>query len=154
MDQPEFNLDAAHEHFSAQCFNEAWALLDKPNRSAEEDEQMIRLAMASHWHWTQREDCTATNISVAYWQTSRVYAALAQAENARRYGELCLDVSRDENVPPFYLAYAHEALARAAYVAGDDQAMKRHLSEARRVGEMVGGEESRQWVLDDLATIR
>jgi len=153
VDQPEFDVDAAHRHFSAQCFNDAWELLDKPDRSAEDDEQMIRLAMASHWHWTQREDCNATNISVAYWQTSRIYATLGQAENARRYAELCLDVSQGDDVGPFYLAYAHEALARAAYIAGDDLAMERHLIDARRVAEKVSQEESKQWLVDDLATI-
>jgi hypothetical protein len=55
---------------------------------------MIRLSLASHWHWTQREDCAVTNISVAYWRTSRIYAVLGQAENARRYAEMCLEPVR------------------------------------------------------------
>lgn len=67
MDQPDLDVGA----FAVQCFNEAWRLLDQAERSAEEDGQMIRLSPASHGHWTQREDCTPTNVSVAYWQTSK-----------------------------------------------------------------------------------
>mgnify|MGYP001032620838 CR=1 FL=1 len=153
MSRAEFDLNAAHEHFSAQCFNDAWELLDKPDRSAEEDEQMIRLALASHWHWTQREDCTATNISVAYWQTSRVYAAQGQADNARHYARRCLAASDGDDVPAFYLGYAYEALARAEHIAGDHQAMDQYLSIARQMAETIADKESRQWLLDDLETI-
>ena len=55
---------------------------------------------------------------LAYWQVSRIYALLGQADNARRYGELCLEVSQEPGVQPFYLAYAHEALARAGHGGG------------------------------------
>lgn len=33
MEKPNFDLDAAHRHFSVACFNQAWALLDKPDRT-------------------------------------------------------------------------------------------------------------------------
>lgn len=146
--KPEFDVAAAHKYFAAHCFNTTWGLLDKADRTPEEDEQMIRLTLASSWHWTQREDCTATNMSVAYWQASRVYAVLGQADNARRYGQLCLDVSQGE--APFYLGYAYEALARAEFVAGDRQQMEQYLAEARRAVEKVEDADSKQWLTDDL----
>ncbi len=153
MAKPTFDLNAAHRYFSAHCFNEAWELLDKPDRTAEDDEQMIRLSLASHWHWTQREDCAPANISAAYWQTSRIYAVLGQAENARRYAHLCLEASQDDDMPPFYLAYAYEALARAELVAGECQTMASYLDEAHRIAETVPDEDAQSWLLDDLKTI-
>jgi hypothetical protein len=57
-DKSEFDRTAAHRYFSANCFNKAWTLIDKEDRTPEEDQQMIRLNQASIWHWTQREDCT------------------------------------------------------------------------------------------------
>ncbi len=153
MNNPVLDLDAAHQYFSVECFNRAWELLDKPERSAEEDEQMIRATLASHWHWTQREDCTATNISVAYWQTSRVYAVLGQVKNARRYANLCLAVSKGDDVPPFYLGYAYEALSRAELVAGNAEKTEQYRVEALRVAETLPDPEAKQWLLDDLATL-
>lgn len=153
MEGPDFDLEAAHKYFAAECFNQAWALLDKPDRSAAEDEHMIRLSLASHWHWTQREDCTPTNISAAYWQTSRIYSVLGQAENAKRYAQLCLSVSQGEDVAPFYLAYAYEAAARAELVADNRQQMERYLAQARRIANKVPDAQAKSWLLEDLDTI-
>lgn len=150
--KPEFDVEAAHKYFSAECFNRAWELIDKAERTAEEEEEMIRLSLASHWHWTQREDYAKTNESVAYWQTSRIYAMLGQADNARRYGKLCL-ASSGEKVPPFYLGYAYEALARAELVAGERGKMEEYLREARRVAETVPDVEARKMLEDDLDSI-
>jgi tetratricopeptide (TPR) repeat protein len=152
--KPEFDMKAAHKYFSAACFNGAWELLDKSDRTAEEDEQMLRLSMASHWHWTQREDCADTNISVSYWQASRIYAVLGQVENAKRYAELCLAVSQGDDIPPFYLGYAYEALARAELVAGNKKQMQANLKEAHKAADKVADKEEQKWLLDDLATIK
>jgi hypothetical protein len=152
--KPDFDVDAAHRHFSAECFNQAWELMDKPNRTAAEDEEMIRLSLASTWHWTQREDCAPTNMSVGYWQTSRIYAMLGQADNARRYSQLCLEASQGEDIPPFYLGYAYEALARVESVAGNHAKMEQYLREARRVADTIPKPDAKQILLDDLDTIK
>ena len=151
--QPDFDVDAAHRTFSGQCFNSAWDLLDKTDRTAEEDEEMIRLSQASIWHWTQREDCTETSMSVGYWQASRIYAVLGQADNARRYAQLCLDHSQGEEILLFYLGYAYEALARAESVAGNRDKTKEYLGEARQMVDALPDDESKKALLDDLDTI-
>jgi len=153
MKEPEFDVHAAHRYFSAYCFNTAWGLIDKAERSAEEDEAMLRLSLAATWHWTQREDCTPKNLSISFWQTSRIYALLRQADNARRYAQLCLQASQIDGVPPFYLGYAYEALARAEAVAGKRGAMAEYLKLARGAAEQVSDPEAKQQLLADLDTI-
>lgn len=140
-----------HRKLSADSFNRTWELLDKENRSQEEDERMISLAHSSLAHWRMREDCTDQNLGIGYWQISRVYAVLGDGNNAKRYGELCLAVSGKE--PPFYLGYAHEALARAALVQKDRGAFDRHLAEARTQASLVGDPGERTFLEDDLATL-
>jgi tetratricopeptide (TPR) repeat protein len=152
--KPDFDLSAAHKYFSGDCFNKAWELLNKPDRTAEEDEQMLRLSLASHWHWTQREDCTPTSISVAHWQTARIYAVLGQAENARRYAQMCLAASQGDDIPPFYLGYAYEALARAELAVGDRGKMEEYLEEAQRTADSIDDPDEKKWLLDDLGTIK
>jgi len=151
--EPNFDLDAADQYFSAACFNAAWELLDRPSRSAEEDERMIRLALSSHWHWSQREDCEPTNVSIAHWQTSRIYAVLGQAQNARRYAQLCLAVSQVGDVAPLYVGYAYEALARAEMVGGNHEKMEQYLGEALRIVDTVPDPEAKRWLLDDLSSL-
>lgn len=151
-EEPDFDIQTAHKHFAVSCFNQAWELMEKPNRSAAEDEQMIRLNYASLWHWTQRDDCSPRNLSVGYWQASRIYVLLGQAENARRYAQLCLDASLEEG--PFYLGYAYEALARAASVIGNQTEMEAYLAEARRLAEAISDVEEKQMLSTDLDTIK
>lgn len=142
---------AAHRHFSGECFNQAWTLIEKPDRSAEDDEAMLRLAYASLYHWSQRADCEDRHFSVGYWQLARIHALLGLSEQARRYGQISLE--RGRGAGPFYVGYAHEALARAAMVAQDRAEMERHLGEARRLAEEVADPEEREILLKDLGTI-
>ncbi len=151
--KPDVDLHAAHKLFSAQCFNSAWDLLDKPGRSAEQDEEMIRLSQASHWHWTQREDYGEKEKSIAYWQTSRIFAILGQADNARRYGQLCLAASRSEELPPFCLGYAYEALARAESVAENKEQMEAYLHKARAAAERMTDADTKKQFQEDLESI-
>lgn len=150
----DFDQAEAHKYYSANCFNKAWDLIDKEQRTPEEDEQMIRLSLASHYHWTQRADYSNTSASIGYWQTARIYAILDQADNALRYGQLCLKVSQEAGVPPFFLGFAYEALARAAAAAGNRQDMTAYLNEARSAAEKVQKADDRKMLLDDLQTIQ
>jgi hypothetical protein len=150
---PEFDLEQAHHFFAADCFNRTWHYIDKPSRTLEEGHAMLMLSMASLWHWTQRRDVTPTNLSVGFWQVSRVYALLGQAENARQFGLLALRESQKDGVPPFYLGYSYEALARSEVVAGDRTKADAYLALARQAGDMVTDAEEKKMLLDDLATI-
>lgn len=151
MAKPTFDVAAAHRFFSADCFNKAWDLIGKGSRTIEEDEEMIRLNQASMWHWTQRADCSDRNMSIGYWQASRIYAIIGRADESRWYGQLCLRCSKRES--PFYTAYAHEALARAERVAGNSAEVEKHLSEARRLAQAVTDPEEKKLLMDDLDTI-
>ncbi len=147
---PDFDVGAAHRFFSGDCFNRAWDLLDKPDRTPAEAEEMIHLAHASMWHWSQRPDCQPRNLAVGYWQLSRVYAVNREAPQAAMYGVHSLEASRDQG--PFLTAYAHEALARAAAVAGDRATMERHLTEARALLSQVTDPEERGLLEADLGS--
>jgi len=145
-----FDVDAAHEHFSVVCFNETWALLDRNDRSSEDDQRMIELCLASLWHWTQRDDCSDTNMSIGYWQASRVYATVGLAGEARRYATLCLEASNRPNVPTFYAGYAYEALARAAQVAGHLDAAREQLAASRTIAHGLTDPSHKEQLLADL----
>ena len=149
-DTPEFDVEAAHGYFSADCFNKVWALLDKPKRTLQEDQEMVQLCLASVWHWTEREDCTDTNMSIGYWQVSRVYATVGLSDEARRYGQLCLAASNGPDILPFYLGYAYEALARAELVAGNEERAREQLAESHRIAEALPNPDAKKQLLAEL----
>lgn len=148
---PPFDLQEAHAWFAKRCFNAVWDLLDQASRTAEEEEAMVRLCQASIYHWTQRDDCQPKNLSVGYWQAARVSAVLERGEEALRYGELSLQWA--DGQPPFYRGYAHEALARAAALAGAVSSRDEHLAAARALAEQVDDAGSREALIADLDTI-
>jgi Flp pilus assembly protein TadD len=150
-DQPQLDTGHAHKFFSAHCFNSAWELIDKPERTPEETEQMIQRTLASLWHWTQRPDCSPTNLSIGYWQAARVYALAGEAANARKYARLCLDITPTDAA--FYLGYAHEAMARAEALAGNEENATEHLAKATQFATNVTKAEDRKLLEADLASL-
>ncbi len=154
MKKPDIDLASANKYFSAECFNRAWDLIDKQDRSEADNVNMLALSMASLWHWTQRPDCTNENLSVAYWQVSRIFSLLHQPGNAQSYGELCLSVSKESSLPPYCLGYAYEALARAALLAGELDIANDNIQKARAVSEKMKDPDSKKMLLADLETIK
>ena len=148
---PDFDPAKAHNFFSAHCFNIAWELIDKPERTPEETEQMIQRTMASLWHWAQRPDCSPTNLSIGYWQTARVYALAGEAANARKYAGLCLNITPTDDA--FCLGYAHEATARAEALAGNQELANEHLAKATQFATNVTKAEDRKLLEADLASL-
>ena len=146
------DIAQAHRYFATECFNRAWDLMETTERDADMDEQMLLLSLASLWHWTQCEDCTEQNLSIGYWQVSRVHALLGQADNAQRYAERCQQVSTAQ--PPFFQAYAHEAFARAAIIGGDLALGRSHLEQASTLALQVEDPQDRALLHGDLAVLR
>ena len=88
---------SAHERFSAECFNACWELIEKDERTPEDDEEMLNLAHASAWHWSKRPDFTPSKRVIALWQLSRVNSLLGQGEVALGHAARALEAARDIN---------------------------------------------------------
>jgi hypothetical protein len=152
-DSPNFDIQQAHKYFSVDCFNRTWNNMEKDGgRSTEENMEMLHTAIASVWHWSQREDVTHENLSVGYWQISRVYCLIGQPNNARRYGMLSLQYAKD--LSPFFKGYAYETLARAEMIANKRVIMLTHLERAQEMLEQVKDEEEKQLLAKDIDTIK
>jgi len=148
-----FNIHEAHEYFSTEYFNKTWEYIEKEDsRSTEDNMTMLHTAIASLWHWTQREDVSAENLAVGYWQVSRVYNLIKQPNNARTYGLLSL--KHAEDLEPFFKAYAYETLARAEMQCNNRVIMMVHLEKAYKMVEQIENEEDRQLLLKDLESIK
>jgi len=151
MHTASFDLAAAHRHFSAHCFNRAWDLIEQSARRPEEDRLMVALSLASIYHWQQRPDCTEQNLSIGYWQASRIQALLGNAAEARSHAEVCLSYSGA--LSPFYLGYAFEALARAEAVAGNATLRDEFKERASALAGKLKDQHDRDQLLADLETI-
>lgn len=187
---PGFDLARAHQYFAAENFNRSWALIELPERTPAQDEEMLLLAQSSLWHWTQRADLAPDNLAIGHWQLARVNALSGRRDEALRHAERSLEIARDVNAasataiaadlpavasdvvaagvdperegeragaelgdrPAYLLAYAHEAMARAKNLAGDEAAGSYHRSEAHRLAREIDDEQTRAGLLADLET--
>lgn len=151
------DLEKADHYFAAGAFNTTWEYLDKAKRSLEETMSMIHCCHTSMWHWLKTPDRTPDNVNIGLWQLSRVYAVASQdtgntefAKMAKSYGADALNHSQGAALDPFYIAYSHEALARASWVAGDLSSCEHHVAEARKLVTEIDDPESRDLLSSDL----
>ena len=145
--------DRERRRRAADLFNLVWKLLEKPDRTPEDDETMVHAAHASRFYWG--ESGTAKNWARGDWQISRVYATLGRAEPALHHAERCLALclAHPDDLEPFDLPYAYEALARAHAAAGNRTETERFLGLARQIGERIEDADDRELLLVDLGTI-
>lgn len=136
---------------AARLFNGVWELLERPERSVEDDDEMVHAAHASRYHWGVVG--TGVNWARGEWQVSRVYAVLGRAEPALHHGRRCLDLVDQHGLGAFDRAYAHEALARGYQVAGDANRQAEHLALAYAAAEGITDDEERGFLLPDLAQL-
>lgn len=152
MNNADVDITAAHRYFSVWCFNQAWDLIEKPDRTEDDDRLMVVLSQASIFHWLSRSDCTDRNRSIGYWQASRIQALLGNAQEAKRYADICFGYSGA--LEPFYLGYAYEALARAASLANDRSALADYLARAETSSAQVSNEADRRLLAADLEQLK
>lgn len=148
--------DAALDHraIGVDLFNRVWELMDKQDRTVEDDDAMLHMAHASAHHWrAEGTGATAENLARSEWQVSRVYAVLGRGEPAGYHARRCLEICQANGIGDWDLAFAYEALARAASVAGDSVAADNWAAAARRVAADIAEDEDREAVLSDLASI-
>src|SRR5438128_4386190 len=133
-------------------FNKTWTLIEKPDRTQGEDDEMLHCAHASTYHWTQIG--TAANRARGEWQCSRVYALLGRPEPALHHARRCLELveSNPAEMEEFDLPAAYEALGRAYAVAGELGEARRYVELGREATARIGDEEDREHMEADFAT--
>jgi len=145
------NNQELHRKFGVDLFNYVWSLLDKENRSPEDDDAMIHAAHASRYHWGQVG--APVNFARGEWQISRVYSVLKRSEPAIYHAQRSLDICQEHQITDFDLGYAYEALARAYAITEQWDDVHKFLVLARSAGEVIAEQGDKDWFLKDLSTI-
>lgn len=143
-----------HRSLGVELFNRVWGLLEVDSRTPEQDDELVHAAHASRYHWSQSGDeQMAMRLAVGEWQCSRVYAALGRAEPALHHARRALEIAESEPVPSWVRASAHEAMARALYVAGRPAEAGTHAATAEQLVQTIDDEDDREVIRNDLATL-
>jgi DNA-binding transcriptional MerR regulator len=147
-------LDAeTHRRLGIDLFNKTWTLLEKEERTQDDDDEMLHCTHASAYHWFHVG--TPANRARSEWQCSRVNAVLGRPEAALAHAHRCLELvegSPDE-MEQFDLPAAYEALSRAHLVAGDRSEAKRYRELGVAETAKIEDEDDRRIMEADFATI-
>ena len=135
---------------AAHLFNETWRLIEKPDRTAEENILMIHSAHASRYHWQSVGD--SSHKAIGEWQISRVYSLLRLSDPALYHARVCLEICETQSFSPFLTGCAHEAMARALSF-NDKTSARLHHQMASELAMLVQDPEDRGILESDLKSL-
>ena len=120
LNEPDASTDPAGDWHRAQgieCNNGVWEMV-AAERTPADDEEMLRRAYASAYHWQRAARRTPVNEVRARHMLAKAHLLAGNAALSLRYAQSCLDGCVEHDLADFDLAYAHEALARALGALG------------------------------------
>ncbi|GHV38608.1 hypothetical protein FACS189490_00800 [Clostridia bacterium] len=132
-------------------FNETWDLMDKKDRTREDDITMLHSAHTSCFLW--RTANKPVNNARGEWQVSRVYSVLKMGELALLHGKYSLEICTENNIGDFDLAFGYEAVARAHAVLGDLTQANAYKQKALTASENISDEKQKEFTLGEIGSI-
>ena len=141
-----------HEKMAKSTFNETWDYIEKEERSKKDEDHMVHAAHTSRYHWqilVSKGKGTPVNLQRGEWLLARVYTILKRAEPAIHHAKVCLEITEDNNIKDFDLAFAYEAMARASALAGNKIDLKKYYELAKHAGEKIKKKEDKNYFFED-----
>jgi DNA-binding transcriptional MerR regulator len=146
---------ATQRQLGVDLYNSTWSLIEKPDRTAAETDEMIHRAHASRWHWARVG--AEVNLARGEWLCSRVYATLGRGEpalwHARRCVEINESIGEDGGREAWDLPAAYEAMARASFAGGDPASGALWKAKATEALAAIDDADDRMPIEQDLATL-
>jgi DNA-binding transcriptional MerR regulator len=144
--------DATRRALAVGLFNHCWSLLEMPDRTAAQDDELLHAAHASRYHWGEIGE--SVNLARGEWMCSRVYAVLGRGEPALWHARRCLELNEASTTrEDWELASAYEAMARASAVAGDHVASAAWRARAEAELPRIADPEDREVIAGDVASL-
>ena len=139
-----------HHYMGRQMNNQTWSLLGKTDRSEDDDKKMVYFAKASLYHWRKSPQFEPVNEQRGQWMIAHVFAVLNRGEEALTHAETCMDITMNESLKDFDLAYAYECKARAYASLGQSEKMNKCFLNAKAAGETIKKDTDRKLFFSDL----
>lgn len=134
---PEFDVPKAHRWFGVEANNNAWKLLDSPDRSPEDLERAVHMGHTSLYHWSAIG--TAANRARGLCLIAFLHAEIGDGSAAQRWARRCLEemTAAPEEMKDWDWAFGYEALARALAAAGSREEARATKAKARELGDAI-----------------
>ena len=146
-----YTLEEAHLYFAKTLNGKVWELLQKTDRSKQDDELMLFSAFASGYHWLMAG--TGMHQQRAEWLIAHVYTELGESESALQHATRSYELTKEFDVlmKDFDRAYAYEGLARANALAGNREEAVKYIQLAEKSGQAIQNDEDKRIFLGDFS---
>lgn len=146
------NENDYHKKFAVELFNITWDLLENPDRTQAETDQMIHACHASRYHWGVVGK--PLHLARGEWLLAYVYAHLKRPDACFYHARRCYHITLGNELQDFDLAFAYEAMARAHHLLGNLIETKNFLKKAKEAAEDIQKEDDRLYFLEVLQSIQ
>ena len=147
------DLQNAHHFFAIELNKATWQLIETPERSPEQNNEMINAAHGSLYHW--QKPGTPLHLQRGYWLLARVYVVLKMPTQAQHYALLCHQYTL--NFPtlmhPFDIGYAYEIMYRLHVLLGNTSEANTYYKNAIAQTSKIDNEKDRQIYEVDLKAV-
>lgn len=148
-----YALNEWHKKQAIDCFNHTWDLIDKTDRTPDEDARMIHTAHASRYHWENVDSATPLNLARGDWQVSRVHSMVGLGDSALFHAERSLEICLANKYGDFDLAFGYEAMARSYKVLGNDEKQAEFLAKAKEAAGAIAKKDDRDYFMTNLVDL-
>ena len=142
MAEEKYTLEEFHKKVAIETNNSIWPVLDRKTSTDAQLEEALHAAHASRYHWSKVG--TAVNLVRAEYMISRVYCAMKRGEPALFHAQRCLQITKENNIGDFDLAFAYEVMARANAVAGKKSDCKKYYELAKTAIDQIKDSEDKK----------
>jgi hypothetical protein len=143
--------DGARRALAAELFNRAWELIERTDRTPDDDVELLLSATTSRWLWGQVG--TAEQIATGDWQVAHAAALLDLGPVSMLFARRSLAAIEAASAGGWRLASAHEGMARACYAVGDTNGGRHHRRLAVAALAAEPDPDDRRAVADQLASL-
>jgi hypothetical protein len=143
--------DAAHRTLGVTTYNRCWELLEQPERTGDDDVELLTLAFTSKYHWAFVAGPKETMIG--NWMISRAAAAVGEGHLSLTYARLALDAAQGPDVEEWLVASTAEGMARAYAASGDLASRDEWYEKSERLVADIKDRESRELIASQLASV-
>ena len=148
-EETQYSLEEAQTKFAKMTKSRVWELLEKPDRSSQENDEMVHAAHASLYHWMHTG--TGVHRQRGAWMIARVQTVLGNGDEAVRYALRCLELTEKhaDEMQDFDVAFAYEGVGRAYALAGKKKKAEEYIKLAEEVGGKIENGQDRKIFEDD-----
>jgi hypothetical protein len=139
-----------HQFMGVELNIQTWNLLEKKDRDEKDDKRMIYFAKSSLYHWRKSSKYQPVNEQRGQWLISHIFAVLNRGDEALAHAKTCMDITMNESLKDFDLAYAYECKARAYATLGQPEKLNKCFLNAKTAGDKIIKVEDRNLFFSDL----